>query len=544
MVCPYNSFSKYFVLLAVLASWSLSPSVVEAQQRDAGREYTVKSGQELVLKLPSGKRARLWTADDLASERSIRKRGKRRSVAAADGNVVARKSRAGGKVRLSEQELALLCIKHLARGYTHCEPNVEVSVAATTNDALYSALYGIRNISAPEAWDTTSGSSDVLVAVVDTGVNYNHPDLSGSIAINGAEVPSNGIDDDGNGYIDDVYGYNAITGTGVGSAAGDPMDDNGHGTHVSGTIAAQGNNSIGVVGVAYGSKVIAIKALGAGGSGFISDIADGIDYAVARGARAINLSLSSSSDSSTLRASIEDARNSGVLVVAAAGNAATNIDSVPSYPAAYDYSNLISVASTDDEDDPSYFTNFSSTRVHVAAPGSDIASTSYTGGYVYMSGTSMATPHVAGVAALIFSVRPDLNASDVKTILINSVDALSSLNGLVSSNGRVNAARAVAQALGQEYVEQQVAVSASSRRSGSRRVAVSGRAYEATSAVGIAGETASVECRGRVKGSASTGTDGEFSIFVKRPRAGRAALRCVATVAESSSPRFRIRARK
>lgn len=511
---------------------------------DWSHEFEVKDGHELVLGNRRGLKARLWTLEDIRSERAIKKRGARRSVAAAVATGPKRRGKRPGSVRISGSEIAAECVRHLARGFESCEPNVEVSIGATPNDAFYSVLYGIKKIEADRAWDTTGGSAEVVVAVVDTGVNYDHPDLAANIAINEDEIPGNGIDDDGNGYIDDVYGYNAITGTGLGSSAGDPMDDNGHGTHVAGTIAAVGNNSVGVIGVAYGAKVLAVKALGATGSGYISDIADAIEYSVVRGARVINLSLSSSADSSVMRTAIEEARNNGVLVVAAAGNSARDIDITPAYPAKYDYPNLVSVASTDSEDEPSTFTNYSATSVHLAAPGTNIASTSYTGGYVYFSGTSMATPHVAGVAALVFSLRPELTGSQVKDLLLNSVDVLGSLSGLVVTGGRINAARAVALALGQEFTEEELAVSVSQQRSGKNKVRVNGRAYDAVSQAGVSNETAQVTCRSKSKGSAVTSSDGTFSVLVTRPKAGRAALRCNVVVAGTSSANFKIRARK
>lgn len=533
--------SVFWVVGAVVLSFAMPTT---SRAIDWAQEFEVKEGQELVLGKRPEHRPRLWTLEDMRSERAIKKRGHRRSVAAAVATGPTRRGKRAGTVLIRGSEVAAECVRHLARGFESCEPNIEVSISATPNDAFYSVLYGMKKIDADRAWDTTAGSAEVIVSVVDTGVNYHHPDLAANIAINQAEIPGNGIDDDGNGYIDDVYGYNAITGFGSGSDAGDPLDDNGHGTHVAGTIAAVGNNSIGVIGVAYGAKVLAVKALGANGSGYISDIADAIEYSVVRGARIINLSLSSSGDSSVMRTAIEEARNNGVLVVAAAGNSAKNIDVTPAYPAKYDYSNLVSVASTDSADEPSTFTNYSATSVHLAAPGTNIASTSYTGGYVYFSGTSMATPHVAGVAALVFSLRPELTGSQVKDLLLNSVDVLSSLSGLVVTGGRINAARAVALALGQEFTEKQAAVSVSQQRSGKTKVRINGRAYDAVSQAGISGETAQVTCRNKSKGSAVTSSDGTFSVLVTRPKAGQPALSCNAVVAGTSSASFKIGARK
>ncbi len=329
-------------------------------------------------------------------------------------------------------------------------------LATTPNDPLFGSLWGLHNsgqtvnglagtlgadINATAAWDITNGSSNVIVAIVDTGVDYNHPDLSANIWTNPGEIPGNGIDDDHNGYIDDIHGWNFVTN------ASDPLDDNGHGTHVSGTIGASGNNGIGVVGVNWQVKMMALKAFDAAGSGFTSDAVSAILYANANGASVISNSWSGSGFDQALKDAID---TSPAVVVCAAGNIdqqhiQPNNDVIPQYPASFTSANIISVAATDQNDLLASFSHFGLVSVDLAAPGVNIWSTvNVAGQYGVMSGTSMATPHVSGVAALVKSVNPTLTAVQIKNIILSSVDAKGSLSGLVSTGGRLDAYRAVA----------------------------------------------------------------------------------------------------
>lgn len=319
-----------------------------------------------------------------------------------------------------------------------CSANFIVRASETPNDTYYSSLSGLLGIGAPSAWDLSTGSSAVTVAITDTGVDYRHADLEANMWINSAETPSNGIDDDGNGYVDDVYGINAITGS------GNPMDDNGHGTHVAGTIGAVGNNSIGVAGVCWNVRLMALKFLDSEGSGDLYDAAAAIEYAVSNGAKVINASWGSYDSSEVLEAAIQNAGERGVLFVAAAGNDATNTDATPHYPSSYTLDNLISVAATDDDGAlATSFSNFGLTSVDVGAPGVSILSTLPNDTYGSYSGTSMATPHVSGVAALILSYRSSLSVSQLRSTLLGTVTASSSLNGKVATGGVVNAAAAL-----------------------------------------------------------------------------------------------------
>ena len=292
------------------------------------------------------------------------------------------------------------------------------------------------DIDAPGAWDISTGSSSVVVAVVDTGVLYTHSDLSANIWNNTDEIPGNGIDDDHNGYIDDVRGWNFITNT------SDPNDDNGHGTHVSGTIGAVGNNAIGVAGVNWHVRIMPLKAFDPAGSGDTIDAIKSIEYGNANGASVISNSWGGPDYSQALKDAIDA---SPAVVVCAAGNSANHSDDdiIPVYPASYNSTNIISVASTDQYDLLSSFSNIGLNSVDLAAPGTIIMSTYKDGYYASMSGTSMATPHVSGVAALVKAVNPSLTSEQIKRIILSTVDERISLSGKVASGGRLNAYKAV-----------------------------------------------------------------------------------------------------
>jgi hypothetical protein len=317
-------------------------------------------------------------------------------------------------------------------------------LSTVPNDALFDQLWGLHNtgqtggtagadIHAPEAWDYTTGSSNVVVAVIDTGVDYKHPDLAANIWTNPGEIPGDGIDNDGNGYIDDVHGINAITGS------GDPMDDNSHGTHVSGTIGAEGNNGIGVTGVCWNVKIMGLKFLDSGGSGYTSDAISCIEYAIDKGANVMSNSWGGGGYSQALKDAIEAAKNSGILFIAAAGNAGSDNDALPSYPASYDNDNIIAVAATDHNDRLAGFSSYGLNSVDVAAPGVNILSTIPGGGYDSYSGTSMATPYVSGLAALLMSYNPTWTWDKIKSRILAGSEPLADLNGLILTGGRISA---------------------------------------------------------------------------------------------------------
>ena len=330
----------------------------------------------------------------------------------------------------------------------YAEPNYIVTAAAVPNDPRFAELYGLDNtgqtggtpdadIDAPEAWDIQTGT-DVVVAVIDTGLDYNHEDIVGNVWTNPGEIPNNGIDDDNNGYVDDVMGWDFVNND------NDPFDDNDHGTHVSGTIAAVGNNAIGVAGVNWSARIMPLKFLSAQGSGTTADAISALDYAVMMGARISNNSWGGGAFSQALFDSIAAAQAAGHLFVAAAGNDGVDTDVTPSYPASYDLDNIVSVAATDDNDALATFSNFGAVTVDLGAPGVAILSTTPANTYSSFSGTSMATPHVAGVAALLLAEDPSLDVVALKAVLLDNVDPLASLAGITVTGGRLNAANSLA----------------------------------------------------------------------------------------------------
>ncbi len=305
----------------------------------------------------------------------------------------------------------------------YAEPNyLAFAFDTAPNDPSYGSQWGLPKISAPAAWDISTGSSDVVIAVVDTGIDLDHPDLSCSGKLTA-------------GW--DFYNNDAT-----------PDDDNGHGSHVAGIAAACTNNSTGVAGVAWGARLMSVKVLNSGGSGTYEGVAAGITYAVDQGADVINLSLGGFDDSATLLNAVQYADSNGVLVVAAAGNCAQDgyqcsyLWNPIMYPAAY--STALAVAATDSTDSWATFSEYHP-YVDVAAPGVSIYSTVAGGGYDYKSGTSMATPHVAGLAALVWSVKPDLTHDQVRDVIQSTADDLGDPGkDDYFGYGRINAWRALA----------------------------------------------------------------------------------------------------
>jgi subtilisin family serine protease len=341
----------------------------------------------------------------------------------------------------------------------YAEPNYALHAVATPNDQYFPLLWGLLNtgqtangtagvagadIDATNAWDVSTGSRSVVVGVIDTGIDHTHPDLVAnlwtapapfSVVVGGSTIscPAGS------------HGFNAIT------SACDPRDDHYHGTHVSGTIGAAGNNGIGVAGVNWTTSLIGAKFLDSTGNGFTDDAIRAIEFLIqtkatfassdAANIRVLNNSWGGGQDSQALGDEIDLAGANEMLFVAAAGNNGTNNDVLPFYPAAYGSANLLSVAATDSRDGLASFSNYGAAGVDLAAPGVNIAST-VPGGYAYLSGTSMAAPHVSGAAALVLS-RCTLTTTALRDLLLNTVDALGSLAGFVSSSGRLNVDRAL-----------------------------------------------------------------------------------------------------
>ncbi|MCU7245600.1 MAG: S8 family serine peptidase, partial [Microcystis aeruginosa WS75] len=341
--------------------------------------------------------------------------------------------------------------------FEYIEPDYIRTVGTITpkatfpNDPSFNQLWGLHNtgqnggtadadIDAPEAWDIQKGNPNLVIGVIDTGVDYNHQDLVGNIWTNPGEIANDGIDNDGNGYIDDIRGWDFAYND------NNPSDVYGHGTHVSGTIAGKGNNGGGVTGVAWNAKIMPLKFLDDTGSGSTSNAILAINYATAKGVKLTNNSWGGGGYSQALYDAINAAGQAGALFIAAAGNNSANADINPMYPAAYNLANIVSVASTTRTDDLSWFSNYGLTSVDLGAPGSDIYSTTPNNTYATYSGTSMASPHVAGAAALLWSQNPTWTAQQVKNALMNTGDSIAALAGKTVSGKRLNVFNALAAA--------------------------------------------------------------------------------------------------
>ncbi len=377
----------------------------------------------------------------------------------------------------------------------YAEPNYLYHTWLTPNDQNFSLQWGIHNsgqsggvadadIDAPEAWDIETGSSAVLIGLIDTGINYRHEDLINNIWTNPGEdawadpynpATGNGLDDDGNGKIDDWKGWNFILNT------NNAMDDEGHGTHCAGIVGAEGDNDVGIAGVNWHVNILPMKFLNAEGEGNSIDAVAAIFYAIDMGVDILSNSWGGSEESLTMRDAIAAANEAGILFVAAAGNDGINTDDYPNYPSCYDLENIISVAASDNQDkrsiwesdgggnggsecgscgfimyrrpipvkwenDPRTYassgSNYGLVSVDLAAPGTDVYST-YQLTYRALSGTSMATPFVAGVAALLKAHHQNLTHSEIKQILLQTTDYVADFEGKSVTEGRLNAFKAL-----------------------------------------------------------------------------------------------------
>ena len=297
------------------------------------------------------------------------------------------------------------------------------------------------DIDALKAWLTSKGNRDVVVAVLDTGVDLKHVDLVENLWKRPETVPA--YSDDELGQIDDQYGFDGT------DAIQDPMDDNGHGTHCAGIIGAEGDNGEGIAGVNWRVKIMPLKFLGRGGFGGVDAAIEAINYAIDRKKHGVNIRVISASwgsnqNSRALRDTIKAAGDAGILFVAAAGNDGSDNDRRPHYPSNFDLPNVVSVAALDRSDKLAGFSNYGPKTVHIAAPGKDILSTWLNNNYREASGTSMATPYVSGVAALIVANQPSISMERLRAKLLSSVDKVDGLAGRVASGGRINAAKALA----------------------------------------------------------------------------------------------------
>lgn len=333
------------------------------------------------------------------------------------------------------------------------EPNVRVRILRTPNDPSFSSLWGLSNtgqaggtqgadVDAPVAWDASQGNSNVVVAVIDTGLDYTHPDLAANMWRNTADCNHNGIDDDRNGYIDDCHGPDVVNGD------ADPMDDNGHGTHVAGIVGAVGNNGVGVVGVNWQVRLMACKFLDADGYGVAADAIACLQYVQTMHERGVNVVATNNSwgggeYSQALRNAIAAQQRRGILFIAAAGNDASDNDTTPFYPGGYGLPNVIAVAATDRFDHLGSFSNYGAHTVHLGAPGHEILSTLPHNAYDVFSGTSMATPHVTGVAALLKAYAPGRDWRAIKNLILAGGDTLPATEQTVTGK-RLNVQGALA----------------------------------------------------------------------------------------------------
>lgn len=378
--------------------------------------------------------------------------------------------------RISGSEKSFIQKIESQPGVDFVEPNYRLSVNQTTfpRDPMWLQLWGLKNhgqdapggiegtvgadIGALEAWQKTTGDKSIVVAVLDTGIDYLHPDLVQNIWVNQPEkngVP--GVDDDGNGYVDDIHGWNAVSDFRTAPHFGqvgspNPMDDQSHGTHVAGTIGAVGGNGIGVVGINWKVSLMPVKFLDANGSGSTIDEYRAIKYILSNNVDIVNGSYGGGASSKLIRSLIDEAgKKNGTLFVFAAGNDSNNNDFTDSFPSNYDLPNIISVAATDIRDQMAGFSNFGPTKVHIAAPGLNILSTIPTATakegepYAVFSGTSMAAPHVAGAAALLLAAEPTLKKQPalIKERLLRTAEFKPNLASAVSSAGRLSISRAI-----------------------------------------------------------------------------------------------------
>jgi thermitase len=344
------------------------------------------------------------------------------------------------------------------------EPNyiVRIQEQGIPNDPDFGKIWGLKNVGQidPDGQEGNAradidilpvwamgihGSKKIVVAIVDTGVDWDHPDLAANLYLNSWDSTQDGKDNDGNGFTDDFHGWNFSNHT------NDSRDDHNHGTHIAGVIGAVGNNTKGVCGVNWDVSLLPIKIFDKNGYGEIEGIIEGINYATMMKVSVINNSWGGGAYSEILEGAFGKARDAGILVIASAGNNGTNNDIAPFYPANYQVDNIISVAATDNKDNLAKFTyqgqsagssNYGRRTIHVTAPGSNIYST-IPGGYEFKSGTSMASPHVSGLAALLWAANPTWTYSEIKNRLIMTSDPITALMYKTFSGGRINAYNAL-----------------------------------------------------------------------------------------------------
>lgn len=456
------------VIPAVVTPWRENRATRYRLVKAAG-QYPLRRREEILLR--DGDRIIVKSSQEMVADHLLvsLQAGQDPATTIAAAGCIVRRVLPGGRVALA----AFPYTSHEAYTTTRTRLQGSPAVRAADQDFIVKAigmptdpslgdLWGMHNvgqgggvidadIDAPEAWDLATGSKAVLVGIIDTGIDHDHPDLAANIwtnpgesglDANGQDKRFNSIDDDGNGYVDDWRGWDFVNGD------NDPKDDHYHGTHCAGTIGGVGNNGLGVAGVCWNVSLVGLKFLDAGGYGTTSGAVEATLYATAIGCTLTSNSWGGGGYSQALKDAIDAAGAAGHLFVAAAGNNGMNTDGSPNYPSCYDSPNIISVAATDRYDGLAYFSNYGAASVDLGAPGVDIYSTAPGGGYQYLSGTSMATPHVAGACALLKSANPSLSASQIKQALLATVDAIPSLVGKTATGGRLNLFTAAKQVSG------------------------------------------------------------------------------------------------
>jgi len=440
--CNWQMMTFLLIAITMLATNGWSQLSIKGKPRVVPGEVIIKykAGVSEADKQAGLDKAGLRVVSRSSTLGSLRCASNTVTVLDVDG--VVRVCKADPNIEYAEPNYYVYAVENIPEGAPF---KMKQGAPVVPNDPRFGDQWNMRNsndadIDAPEAWATQTGRDNVLVAIIDTGIDYDHEDLKDNMWRNpgesGGGKENNGVDDDNNGFKDDYRGWNFIT------ENNDPYDDNQHGTHCAGIVGAVGNNGKGIAGVNWKVKLVALKFLSLEGSGTTDDAAEAIIYAAKMGIKVLSNSWGGGDNSRTLQDAIQFAHDNGVLFLAAAGNESSNTDATANYPSNYTVPNVVSVASSDRNEALSSFSNFGRRTVDLAAPGSSILSAQPLSRYQLLSGTSMATPHVAGAAALIWAQYPSLTMHQVLVRLLGSTDRKSAFVGRMTTGGRLNIANA------------------------------------------------------------------------------------------------------